>query len=305
MFLISFLISALVLGSGLKTITFEELQKLTQDLIAVFGDSKVPLGEAQSFLDSLPGVYPEVYFIDKADAANKMLFETPELKELPAIYMLSHAELKTERFLGPMTIESIKEFIAYKTEPLDETAIDVQTPIASVHASDAPAVVLFTADKNCSACGPYSVTVIRTATRLRRSKTLGHVQFYAVNCIQEPEACAAHRIDMVPILMVHADGIWTPFTGEQTGRAMEEFIAAEIQTDAETHARRQKTAEEYMRAVEKRIKEHVDKHRGYESNVPQTATTKRVTKLEDKVARLEKALKKLEKKKGTKRKEEL
>ncbi|TNJ28579.1 Phasin superfamily protein [Giardia muris] len=307
MLLISFLISTLVMGLGLKTITFEELQKRTHDLIAVFGDSSVPFGENQGFFDGLPDVYPEVYFIDKADEANKLLFETPELKELPVVYMLSHAELKTERFPGPLSLEAMKEFIAYKTEPLDEAAVDVQTPLATVHASGAPAVVLFTAEKNCTACGPVAITVIRTATRLRRSKALGHVRFYAVNCVQEPEACATHSVDMVPMLMVCADGIWTPYTGEQTSRAMEEFIAAEIQMDPETHARREKAAKDHIRAVEQRVKEHIDKQGGRESNAPQTATTKRVAKLEDKVARLEKAMKKIQKKKGkeTKRKEEL
>lgn len=290
---------------------FDEIKSLTSDVITFFGSSSNLTSAQRDVIDGITALHNNTFFVDKDDEANSQIFGTPDLKELPALYVLVYEELNAEKYRGEFTVEGISEYIRYKFAPYDESLVIPDVSLENItkavdSGTHSGAAVLFVSHKKCAACPSTTISILRSATRMHATDP--SIQFYAINCDDMLRDCSAAHIDRVPTFTVYSNGIWTHYKGTQVGVDLDGFVQAEIKSDKETLERRRETQEktikdfdEHIKKAEERLKKSKEEKEGSGSSAPNTATRSRMLTLEKRVAELEK---KLEKAKGKKAKSE-
>lgn len=288
---------------------FDEIKALTSDVITFFGSSSSLTDAQREVIDGVAAVHNNTFLVDKDDEANAQIFETPDLQDLPALYVLVYEELNAEKYRGEFTLADISEYIRYKFAPYNESLVVPDASLENVmkavdNGTHSGAAVLFVSRKKCAACPSTAISILRSATRLHAAGL--SVQFYALNCDDMLKDCGTVHIDRVPTFTVYSNGIWTHYKGSQAGADVDAFVQEEIKADKETLERRReaqdktsKEFDEHIKQAEEKMKKGREDKESVGPSVPNTATRSRMLALEKRVAELEK---KLEKTKGKKAK---
>lgn len=294
---------------------FDEIKALTGDVITFFGSFSGLTDDQRGVIDAVMALHNNTFLVDKDDEANAQIFGTPDLQNLPALYVLVYEEMNAERYRGEFTLAGISEYIRYKFAPYDDSLVVSDASLENVmkgvdNGTHSGAAVLFVSRKKCAACPSTAISILRSATRTHAADP--SVQFYALNCDDMLKECGAVHIDRVPTFAVYSNGIWTHYLGGQAGADVDAFVQAEVKSDKETLDRRREAQDKTSKAFEEHIKQAEEKmKKGKEdkgsagSSVPNTATRSRMLTLEKRVAELEKQLEKLKSKKTKNDKKEL
>lgn len=307
----------LLLPLALYAITikkFDEIKALTSDVITFFGSSSNLTDAQRKVIDSITVLHNNTFFVDKDDEANAQIFGTPDLQELPALYVLVYEEMNAEKYRGEFTITGISEYISYKFAPYNESLVIPGVSLENItqavdNGTHSGAAVLFVSNKKCVACPSTAISILRSATRMHTIDS--SIRFYAINCDDMLRDCSAAHIDRVPTFTVYSNSIWTHYKGTQVGADIDNFVQTEVKSDRETLERRREAQEktikdfdEHIRKAEEKLKKSKEE-KGASGSLLNTATRSRMLTLEKRVAELEKKLEKVKNKKAKNDKKEL